>query len=162
MSSPVSDGAESWIDLVFDAIVSEIQLSGYFDKVQIHEPKKKPGYGLKAAIWLQNMVPLPQASGLTVTSALCVFIVRMYSNMLAEPQDAIDPNLMRAGSNVIRRFHDNFDFGLDPLVRNVDLLGESGVALALNAGYVEMDNTHYRVMDITLPVIIQDMWTQTK
>jgi hypothetical protein len=82
--------------------------------------------------------------------------------MLKEPQDMIDPQLMRAASSIMRRYHDDFDFGLDPVVRNVDLLGSFGVALSLVTGYVEQDNVMMRIADITVPIIINDVWTQTK
>lgn len=161
MTTPLPSANENWIDPIFDAIVSDIQASGYFSKVNQHEPKRKPlTPGLTAAVWLQTMVPLAGASGLNSTSAMLVFTARFYSNMLKEPQDGIDPNLMRATSNVMRRYHDNFDFGLHPTVRNVDLLGEFGQPLAAQAGYVEIDGTMFRVMDLTIPVVINDVWTQ--
>lgn len=159
MTTP--DGSESWIDPVFDAIVSEVQLTGYFDKVMQHEPKSAPHTGLTAAIWLQSLSPLPMKSGVAVTSGLAIYMIRIYSDMLKEPQDLIDPACMRAGANIIRRFHDGFDLGLHPLVYSVDLLGESGSQLSLDAGYVDIDNRKYRVMDITIPVILNDVWPQT-
>lgn len=160
MSTPVSDASETWIDPLFDAIVSEIQLTGFYDRVQTHEPKRPPGYNLTAAVWLQSLDPYPPGSGLNMTSALAVFIARTYSNMLKEPQDGIDPQAMRAAVSFMRRFNGNFDFGLHPLVRCVDLLGESGISLSLNAGYVDIDNTKFRVLDVTIPIILNDVWTQ--
>jgi hypothetical protein len=151
---------ENWIDPIFDAVVSDVQRSGYFDKVNRHEPKRKPKFGLSAAVWVQAIDPIPLASGLAATSARLLFIVRIYVKMLSEPQDDIDPNMVRAASNIIRRYHDDFDF--EGLIRNVDLLGQFGIALASQAGYLEMDNTHYRIMDITVPCIVNNVWPQVK
>ena len=157
MTTP--DSSESWIDDIIDAVVSDAQASGYFDKVNIHEPKRKPGTGLTAAVWVQAMDPLQGASSLVNTSARVLFLLRIYSNMLQEPQDMIDPNMMRAASNLIRRYHDDFDFA--GAIRNVDCLGEFGVALSANAGYLDIDGTMFRVMDISIPCIVNDVWPQT-
>lgn len=149
---------ESWIDPIFDAVVSEFQRSGYFDKVNMHEPKRGPNRGLTAAIWLQSIGPVPEGSGLAATTAQLIFVGRIYSNMLKEPQDMIDPQLTKAVSNVIRRFHDNFDFG--GMIRNVDLLGAAGVQLGAVAGYLEQDGKTYRIFDMTIPCLVNDIWEQ--
>lgn len=160
MTTP--DPSEHWLDPIFDAVVSDVQASGYFDRVNTHEPKRKPGHAITAAVWVQRIDPLPRASGLAATTGRIVFMVRGYANMLQEPQDAIDPNLTRAISHLIRRYHDNFDFDLDPPVRNVDLLGEFGVPLSSISGYEEIDGTVFRIMDLTVPVICNDIWPQVK
>lgn len=162
MTTPTAN--EEWIDPIFDAVVSDVQASGYFDRVNQHEPKKAPGHGLTAAVWFQGWQPLPQRSGLASTSGVILWQVRIYQNMLAEPQDEIDPMMMRAASNLIRRYHDDFDFGLDPLVSNVDVFGSAGAgALTSAAGYLPMENNKlYRIIDIMVPVIVNDIWTQVK
>jgi len=158
MTTP--DGSEAWLEDVFDAVVSDAQASGYFDKVNQHEPKRKPGNRLTAAVWLQSIEPIALASGLASTSGRIVFILRIYSNMLQEPQDMIDPNMARACSNLMRRYHDDFDFG--GAIRNVDLLGQFGIALSAQSGYLELDNAMYRVMDIQIPCIVNDIWPQVQ
>lgn len=160
MPMELPSGDESWVDPIFDAVVSDVQASGYFDKVQQHEPKRRPRKGLTAAIWVQSIEPLGSASGQAATTALLVFIVRMFSNMLKEPQDGIDPELLKAVSNLMRRYHDNFDFGLDPVVRNVDVFGEFGVKLSATAGYEEIDGTVFRIYDLLVPIVVNDVWPQ--
>lgn len=150
--------SEEWLDDILDAVVSDAQRSGYFDKVNTHEPKRSPGTGLKAAVWVQAIDPIPLASGLASTSARIVFMLRIYSNMLKEPQDAIDPEVMKAVSNLMRRYHDDFDF--EGTIRNVDLLGSYGVALAAQSGYLEIDGANFRIMDITIPCLVNDVWPQ--
>ena len=156
------NASESWIDDVFDAVVSEVQRSNYFRTVIAHEPKRKPGHGLTAAIWVQNIAPFVARSGLSVTSGVLIFIIRIYSNMLKEPQDAIDPEMLRAVSNLMRTFHDDFDFDLPDIISNVDLLGAAGTPLNAQAGYLEHDTVMFRIYDITLPLIIHDVWPQAK
>lgn len=160
MTTPLPDVSESWIDPIFDAVVSDIQMSGYFDRIQTHEPKSKPNTGLTAAVWFLSLDPLPTGSGLANTSARLAFNVRLYQNMLYEPQDMIDPNLARAAANLIRRWHDNFDFDLDPMVRNVDCLGAYGGPLKAISGYGDQDGTIFRLIDIEVPIIVNDVWPQ--
>ena len=161
MTTPFPDIDEAWIDPILDAIISDIQMSGYFDKVNTHESKRAPGFGLSADVWFLTLDPIPTGSGLNKTSARLAWNVRLQSSMLLEPQDLIDPNLVRAASNLIRRWHDNFDFDLDPMVRNVDCLGSYGEALKAQSGYVEYEQSKiYRVIDITVPIIVNDVWPQ--
>lgn len=150
--------SEAWVDPIFDAIVSDVQASGYFDRVNQHEPKRKPGRGITAAIWLQAVDPIPAASGLSATAARLVFIVRSYTNMLRESQDLIDINQVKAMSNLMRRYHGDFDF--EGAIRNVDLLGHFGIALALQSGYVDQDKQWFRTMDLRVPCIVNDVWAQ--
>lgn len=162
MTQPPSSN-ESWIDTVFDAVVSDWQRTGYFSVVNKHEPRKKPNPGKPhACIWFQSITPLGGASGLASTSALVVFKGRIYWNTGNKQEDMIDPALMRAASNVIRRYHDDFDFGLDPIVRNIDIFGTYGTALKVVSGYLEQDDAMFRVVDIDIPVIVNDAWEQQR
>jgi hypothetical protein len=145
------------IDAIFDAVVSHALASGYFDRVGAHEPKNAPGLGLSAAVWV-DLIKMVQSSGLASSSALLVFNVRLYSSMLQEPQDAIDPNLVKANSALFLAYAG--DFTLGGLVREVDLLGAQGAPLQSKAGYLTQDSKQYRVFTITLPVVVNDVWDQ--
>lgn len=160
MTEPTYGANEDWVTDLFDSIVSVFQRVGYFDRVNSHEPKRKPGHGITAAVWFDRMYGAPEGSGLAATSAICIYTGRIYSNMLREPQDEIDPNMMQAGAAVMRQFNGNYDFGMHPRVRCVDLLGESGVQLLMVGGYLEQSKAMYRVYDITIPVIVNDVFVQ--
>lgn len=151
---------ELWLDDIFDAVVSDAQRSGYFDKVNQHEPKRAPGTGMTAAVWVQSIAPVPLISGLATTSGLIVFTLRMYQNMFKDPPDMIDPGMMKAVSNLIRRYHDDFDFA--GAIRNVDLLGAYGPSLSAQAGYLEIDKKEFRIMDLTIPCLVDDIWPQVQ
>lgn len=142
---------------LLDALVSHAASLGYFDRVSTHEPKNAPGNGLTAAIWVQQIRPTTR-SGLAATSAVVVVNVRIMSNMMAEPQDEIDPNIMDATDALLNAY--SGDFQLDDMIRNVDLLGSEGVPLSAQAGYLSINNSMYRVMTITVPMIKNDVWTQ--
>ena len=143
---------------IVDAVASHAMASGLFDRVNMHEPKNAPGSGLTAAIWADTVGPVPAASGLASTSGRVVLKVRLYTNMMSEPQDAIDPTLLAAVDILLTAY--SGDFTLGGLVRNVDLLGASGGGgLAAQAGYINVSGQMMRVYDITIPITCNDLWT---
>jgi len=139
------------------AATSHAQSLGVFDRVNGHEPKVAPGNGLTAAVWVQTVAPI-RSSGLNSTSICMVFNVRIYTSMLQEPQDSIDPAMVGALDLLMAAY--SGDFTLGGLIRSVDLLGANGVSLAAQAGYVEQDKRLFRVYTVTLPLLINDAWEQ--
>ena len=140
-----------------NALVSDAASTGYFARINTHEPKNAPpAGGLTAAIWAQNI--RPHRSGLASTTVRVEWRLRIYKNMLAQPADAIDPEMLDATTELMARY--SLGFTLGGLVRSVDLLGEAGPALSAQAGYLSLGTSMQRVMDITLPVIINDAFTQ--
>ena len=145
-------------DLV-DRIASHAMSLGVFDRVNQHEPKNKPGRGLTCAVWIDRIEPARGRSGLTATDARVVFNVRVYTNMLQNPQDAIDPQVMIATDLLFEAYSGDFQLGDDS--RFIDLEGMTqGHPLFGQSGYINIDNMVYRVMTITVPVIVQNAWTQ--
>lgn len=145
-------------DALIDAVASHALASGYFEAVNRHEPKSSPGTGLTAAVWVQHLIPLPAQSSLAGTAGRLLFQVRLYSNMLAREEDQIDPNLVKACDELMRAY--SSDFTLDGLVNSVDLLGRHGVALSAQSGYIQVDRGYFRVLDIDVPLILDDIWEQ--
>lgn len=145
-------------DALIDAVVSHAAASGYFDRVNRHEPKSAPGSGLSAAVWADSIGPA-RSSGLAETTALVVMNVRVFTSMLTDPPDAIDPAVMKAVDDLMGAY--SGDFTLDGLVRCVDLLGMGGTPLSARAGYVNIDGKLMRIFTITVPVLIDEAWTQT-
>jgi len=142
---------------ILDSILSHALASGLFERVNGHEPKSAPGNGLSAAVWLDSIGPVV-SSGLAATSARLAVNVRLYTAMLADPQDAIDPNLIAAVDTLMTACSGDFDLGGN--VRNVDLLGQAGTPLSAQAGYLNQDGKLFRVMTILLPLIVNDVWEQ--
>ena len=148
------------IDQVTDRVVSHAMTLGVFERVNGHEPKSAPGNGASCAVWVDSIGPIVGRSGLSSTSALFVVNARAYSSMLQEPQDAIDPNITKAIGALINAY--SGDFTLGGLVRCVDLLGMSGTALRAQAGYLTQDGKLFRVMTVTVPIIINDVFDQAE
>ncbi|MFF8901667.1 hypothetical protein ACF082_29770 [Streptomyces lydicus] len=143
---------------VTDALVSHAMASGYFEQVNGHEPKSAPaGGGLTAAVWANQVTPL-RASGLASVSVLLVFNVRLYTSAQTQPADAIDPSMLAAVDDLCAAY--SGDFTLGGLLRSVDLLGAHGQSLDVQAGYIQQDGALYRVMTITVPCVVNDLWEE--
>lgn len=144
---------------ILNALVSDAATTGLFERINTHEPKSAPRNGLTMAIWVDRIEPFAIGSGLNSTSAVLIFNARLFTKMLQYPQDAIDPDMITAVDTLMTKY--SGDFTLGDLIRNVDLLGESGFQLGAQAGYINQDNTLYRVVTITIPLIVNDAWNQS-
>ncbi len=143
---------------LFASIQSHAMTLGIYETVNLHEPKSAPGRGLHAAIWVDYIGPV-SSSGLAATSGVVVLKVRTYSSMLSQPQDAIDPNILSAVTTLLNEYTGNLTLGAT--VRNVDLLGYTGRKLEAQAGYISISGKMSRVMDITIPCVINDLWVMS-
>ncbi|MEU3161784.1 hypothetical protein ABZ753_30930 [Streptomyces griseoincarnatus] len=146
------------IRTVLSAVESHALASGYFQTVNGHEPLSPPTSGITAAVWTEQIGPARGASGLNSTSARLALLVRLYAPLWQQEPDAIDPALMDALVALMAAY--SGDFTLDGLVRAVDLQGMYGEPLGARAGYLAEAGTEYRVFTITLPLIVNDLWTQ--
>jgi hypothetical protein len=144
------------VSTLFAALVSDAQQLGVFERVATHEPKNAPGNGFSCVLWLDTLKPYK--SGLASTSGVVTFHARVYSNMLAEPQDDIDPGLLTASCALLAAYSDGFTLG--GTVQAVDLLGAAGEPLSMQAGYITQDGKMFRAMEVVIPVIINDLWDQ--
>ena len=145
------------VDDLFDAVVSVPMTLALFERVNSHEPKSAPGNGLTCALWVQDIRPVGRASGLAAVSGVVTFNVRLYTSFLAPSSDEIDPNLLTACTTLLGAYTGSFTLG--GTVQNIDLLGMYGPAMAAQAGYLSQDGKMYRIMTITLSVVIDDLWT---
>lgn len=137
---------------LFTQLTSHAATLGLFDRIATHEPKNAPGNGLSLVFWAQKIEPVPSLSGLAETTIRLEVRGRIYTNMLQEPQDAIDPNMVAAAATLISEYSSNFTLG--GLVYAVDLLGEHGEGLLATAGYINQDQRLYRVMELVLPLLV--------
>lgn len=137
---------------ILNAVVSHALASGVFDRVNAHEPKVPPGAGITCAVWVDRIEPA--RSGLNSTSVRMTLNVRLFTSMLSEPQDSIDPNLTNALDVLMTAYSGDFELGGN--VRNIDLL----TGLVCQAGYVNQNDRMFRVYTIVLPLIVNDVWSQ--
>jgi hypothetical protein len=149
------------ITSILGACIDHALTTGLFSSVSGHEPKGKNqtlGPELTAAMWVQDIAPVPKASGLNATSGRLELTLRIYTSMLAEPQDSIDPNVLGAVDIMMTAYSADFELGGN--VKHIDLLGEHGRALSAKAGYLNQGGRLFRVMDVCLPLILNDLWAQ--
>lgn len=144
---------------IVDVIASHAKATGLFDRSLKHEPKSKPARGLTFACWVDRIEPARGRSGLRYTDVRVVMKARIYTAMLQNPQDAIDPNLMNAVDVLLKAYTGDFGLGADD--RFIDLLGiTQGHPLFGESGYINIDNMVFRVFTITVPVICENAWEQ--
>jgi hypothetical protein len=137
---------------VIDSLVSHAASLGHFERVNTVEPKSAPGNGLYCFIFLDRMSSAP--SGLASMSITMTFTVSLRTPMMsAYSDDLIDPQMMLALDDLMTAYAN--DFQLDGTVRSVDLS-----AVRVQAGYIEQDSKVYRAIDITLPVVVNDVWDE--
>lgn len=148
----------SAVNSLIKGVTSIALKTGQFRSVNTFEPKSSPGSGYRLAIWADTIEPLAEASGLASTSGYVVLLSRIYGNMLEKPEDEIDPRLMTAATVLVGAY--SSDFTLGGLVRNIDLLGAHGRKLGAQAGYITIGGSMYRIMTVTVPCVINDMWAQ--
>lgn len=151
------------IDSLIDAIASHAMSSGLFTSVQAHEPKSMPpadpGSDLTFAVFLSGLGPARTGSGLAATTARVELTGRIYKPFRSEPEDLIDPALARACDLLFEALTGDFDLGGH--ARNIDVLASQGQGLQARAGYQKIDEVTFRIMDITIPIIVNDAWTQS-
>lgn len=140
------------------AVADNALKTGELERFTLHEPKSAPGQGISGSVHLTAVRPSTRTSGLAVTSVVVVFTVRIYSSMLAEPLDAIDTKVANAVDALFTAY--SGDFTLGGTAMDVDLLGIEGTAMAAQAGYITIGQTMFRIMDVTLPIIMSDVYTQ--
>lgn len=149
------------IAAIVDAVASHARATGFFPTVMTHEPKAAPT-GPTVAVFVARVVPYRERSGLASVSVVVTLTVRLYANFLQEPQDNIDRDMVLGLDALMTAYAGDIDLG--DTSREIDLLGMStgGNGVATEAGYINHDNKLFRVLDISLPVIVNDVWTEAR
>lgn len=143
------------ITATLDAMASKLQASGYFQEVKIGEPKAPPNAPIAAAIYMSRVGVAQLTLGTTIESH--VVIVRIYTNMLEEPTAKIETDLAIVASDFMADLAGEFDLGGS--VRNVDVGGQHSGGLSAEWGYIDLSGKWYRVVDVTVPLIVDDSGT---
>lgn len=137
---------------LFEALRSYAEQQGLFQAVATHEVINAPGNRLFCTINLVSIVPVT-SSGLNSVSGKITFHVRVWSSALQRPYDNIDPEVLAAASALMGAFSGGFTLG--GTVRDIDLFG-----LSAQAVYVDFEGKQFRVIEISVPVVINDLWSE--
>lgn len=146
------------VDTLMANVTSHAQRLAIFETVHTHEPKSAPGAGMHYCVWVQSIEPI-HTSGLSSTSGRVEVTGRIYSSFIQKPEEDIDPNILSAEATLLNEYTSDFNFG--GTLRMLDLLGAYGSPLSAKSGYVDIDRKIYRVMTTVIPLIFNDMFTQT-
>lgn len=146
------------VKALFSEVTSHAQSLGIFTGgVNAHDPDNPPS-GPAYAVWLSGIIPAPRASGLAATSGRVEFTGHIMTPRRSRPLDEVEQDVMLLAVDLIAAYSANFT--LDDEVMEVDLLGTYGAPLGAEAAFADFQGTPLRVMQVTLPVIIDGLWTQ--
>jgi hypothetical protein len=143
---------------ILDVVVSHALSSGYFESINQYESKQSPSNGISGAVWVERVTPV-KTSGLSNTSIRVELTFRMYSSTLIEPYDDIDPKLTDALDFMMAAYCADFELGSQ--VRHIDIFGAYGNPLESRSGYINLDGKEFRVFSVRLPLIVDDLWSQS-
>lgn len=145
------------IQSILDNVASHALSTGHLDAVLGYVSKQSPTNGITAAIYVERITPI-RSSGLASTSVRLELEMQIYSSTYQEPYDGIDANLTKAVDAVFTNFIGDFDLGSE--ARHVDVFGAYGKGLEVRSGYLNLDGKEYRVFQIVIPVVVDDVWSQ--
>lgn len=145
------------IQNILDNVASHIMATGYFDTVLGYESKQSPSTGLNAALYVEDIRPI-RTSGLNNTSIRLELELRLYSSTYQEPYESIDSILVKATDAVFTAVIGDFDLGGE--ARHVDIFGAYGQPVRIRSGYINLSGQEYRVFQVTVPIVVDDVWPQ--
>lgn len=136
---------------LFSALTSALKQLAVFQDVGVGEPVSPPGIRLYCSLMLGPFRAAP--SGLNTTSGQVTFTIRIWSKAQQRPLEKIDPELLAAAAAVMGKL--SGEFTLAGLVRSIDLMTMTAVP-----GWIEFEGESYRVCEVNVPVVINDMFAQ--
>jgi hypothetical protein len=145
------------VTTTLDALTSHAAQLGLFEQVLAHEPKSAPP-STTYVVFVDQIVPFKERSGLDTVSAVVLYMGRVYLDFIQQPEDRIDTDMLMALDALMTAYIGDLDLGDQDV--ELDVLGQYTTGVISKAGYIKHDNTLYRVVDISLPVIVNDVWTE--
>ena len=142
------------------ALVSHAAALGVFDSVVDHAPATVPDTGIWCVWELEDLIPT-RSSGLASTSVVLVWTATILATLTTEPGGDIERGVLAATDTLLRSLIGDFELG--GLIRHVDVRGAaSGQTLQARAGYASVNgSTRVRVVVVTVPVIVDDLYDET-
>jgi hypothetical protein len=149
------------IQSTLDAIASHIARTGYVAEARIGEPSSPPDAidRLHAAIYMASATVVDLTLSTTIEQH--VVTVRLYRRAAFGQGDdagAVEKEMALAVSQVVSNLIGEFDLGAT--MRNIDVGGQYGQGIQSEFGYVSIGNTMFRIVDITVPLIVDGSATQ--
>ena len=139
-------------------ILSHIAASGHVSSSSLGEPVGPPGGDkLHGAVYMRST----GVSSLYVdggTRENHVAVMRLYRPVLRQPQAESELELALAASELLEDLVEDYTLGSN--IREIDIAGgQGGGSLTTDWGHVEIGGVMYRVVDITVPIVVDDSAT---
>jgi hypothetical protein len=134
------------------------KLGTFRSSVVFHEPRVVPVTLPSLALWLGPIVPIGAVSGQSEVSGRVTVQGRIFACDAQKVSDKTEEQLLTWQSALLGAFAGAFSLGGEAMM--VDLLGAYGQAMSATPGYVEYDGGTYRVSEVSVPIIIDPLWTE--
>lgn len=143
---------------LMNQLMAHALTSGLFESVNGHESDNAPGDGISATFLMNTVDPIPEKSGLDVTSLGVDVLLRLQMNLQHEPQDDIDMLLGNAAVAMIAAY--SGAFSLEGEAMMIDLVGTRNLAARFGYLLKRAGSTDYRIVEMHIPVIFADVIDQ--
>ena len=144
---------------LFANLKTQAETSGLFQRVLGHEPRSAPGGGFSYALWIASVTPIPGLGGLAATDGRVEIQARIYVPFLEKSEDQIETDLLRRVLQMIGFY--SGEFTASSTIYAIDLQGMHGGPLEAGTfGYIDLGGTICRIAELTIPVLIDNLWTQ--
>jgi hypothetical protein len=142
------------VNTVYDQLVSHAQSLGVFDAgVNAAESWSTPGDGVWCMFSAPAIVPLPGESGLAAVSGRLDFKALIGCSANIKPLGRADKVILAAACSLLAAYSGAFTLG-----GNVKDLNPLLITAAPH--YLTMEGHTFRVYEITLPVVVNDLWVE--
>lgn len=140
-----------------EELKTHLNQTGRFSVVQIGEPTKPwVGDGLFGSVSiLTNTVQILFLDG--GTEELHVVQVRLWRDAFRETPENAELLMAQAAGETMERIAE--DFTQRATVRHVDLAGIRGIPMSAEWGYIALGDVTYKIVDITVPITVDDSAT---
>jgi len=137
------------ITTTINLVVSFLQKRGEYSLVQIGEPKSPPRGDLAAAVFVSDA----SVVGVTLQTTIEIheLTIRLYRNMMEEPEEDNELRISQAVTGIVSDLLGDYDLGAS--VRNI-AVGEYGRTVSATYGYLDVGGTMYRMVDISVPLVV--------
>lgn len=137
---------------LFSQVRSYAKKLGIAAAVIGHDPENAPPAGVSYSIMLGPVKPVT-SSGLAAVSGEVTLMVHVWNFAQRRPLDDVDPEVLWATCALMGAFAGGFT--LNGTVREVDLF-----AMTAQPGYVNFEGKEFRTMQISVPLIVNDMFAE--
>ena len=140
------------VETTLNWVLSYIGATARFDHIQIGDFKAPPQNEYSAAIMMSSI----SVAELTLSSTTesHVVLIRLYHSMLVDPTSEAEIGLAQRVQEITSALLADFDLG--ETIRNIDAGGQHGTGLNARWGHVEISGATFRIVDMFLPLIVND------